>query len=205
MKTVNYTKNQLVQVVRFLDQKDFSVYEGTRLSLLGSLANGGIPCELSMDSVLALRGMETIFVLWAKSPEKYRIKDAPAWMELAGKRWLSETHGLEFDRLPEGDKVFPYTRAWLGEPAMYLDEDNRVVYRGTNLDWLAAGMSVDTWRLTSEQIICDNGDSVVIRRRCVSSTDESYRASVVTDEMHREAEGPCLLPMALGGELDALP
>lgn len=199
MKTVNYTKNQLMQIVRFLDQKDFTVYEGTRLSLLGSITHGGIPCELPLDSVLALRGMDTVFVLWGGHPEEYRIEDAPAWMELAGKRWLLEAHGLEFDHLPDGDKVFHCTSAWLDQPAMYLDEENRVVYRGTNLDWLASGVGAETWRLSPEQIVSDNGDTVVIRRRCLSNIDETYRASVVTDEMHRQAEGSRYATIASGG------
>lgn len=185
MANVSYTKNQLLHLVRFVDQKTFTVYEGKLLALLGCAANGGIPSELSMNQVLALRGMNTIHVYFDGRVEELAIEDASVSMEEAGKRWLTETHGLEFDKLPDGDPIEEFPQSWLAESAVYLDENESVIYRGTNLDLLIAGFDAETWRLTPEQILRDNGETMDIQRGCVG--EETYGVVVVTEDMRARA------------------
>lgn len=184
MSKPNYTRAYLNEVVRFVDMRDFDVYEGKRLASIGCMDQGGIPCELHPDQVVALHGMHEITVDFNDSVSRLQLQDAPAGWEWAGRQWLKMAHGIEVDTLPEGTRVTPFTQAWLGEAAIFLDKDARRAYRGTNLDLLGCTMlSLRTWRVTPRQVVRDEGTRLVIHGQW--GREETYSVEEISEEMRQ--------------------
>ena len=183
MTKPNYTRAYLREVVRFLDQKDFTVYEGTRLALLGSICSGSIPSELHPDQVIALHGMNGITVELNDGISQLRMKDAPKFWEGNGREWLLQAWGLEVDKLPEGTTSTPYTSQWLAAPAIFLDLESDEIYRATNQELLGASLvGMDTWRVTPSQVVEDKETTMTLNR---GRYQQTYPVVTTTEELRQ--------------------
>ncbi len=181
MAKPNYTRAYLNEIVRFMDQRTFTVYDGKRLALIGCTDQGGIPSELHPNQVVSMQGGITLE--WQGRIDEYPLKRAPRHWEFAGREWLQMAYGITVDTLPEGKRVTPFTLAWLKEEALFLDEDTGKVYRGTNLELLGASWSRrGTRRVTPAQIVRHEGNCLVLKR---GWREETYSVSELSDELRQ--------------------
>ena len=99
-----YTKAYFDKWLYFLDQKDFTVYQGQRAHFHGCPRFGGIPGVVAPESIIRMIGMDGMRMRDAGGSEwDYPVKDAPAHWRQAGLDWAASTHGAVYDELPAGD------------------------------------------------------------------------------------------------------
>ena len=90
--------------VFFLDQKDFTVYDGQRAHFHGCPRFGGIPEQLGPEAIVRFIGIDGVILKMNDGEEQeFPVKEAPAHWRDAGISWARARHGCVYEELPAGN------------------------------------------------------------------------------------------------------